>query len=125
MRYTYVPFVPKPEPSRAPPDTAFHRNIPNLPFCVSLSNQAAFTILYVHLCTEKCSCRNTSPHLLTLARPLPGNLPRLGMPLLAEDAGKNLVHIFQLAWKVEGVFDLLARDAARDLLISQHELVEI
>jgi hypothetical protein len=44
---------------------------------------------------------------------------------LPKHASKYLVHILQLAGKVEGVFDLLARDAAGDLFIRQDELVEV
>ena len=43
----------------------------------------------------------------------------------AEDAGENLVYVLQLAWEVEGVFDLLARDFAGDLFVGQDELMEV
>ena len=48
-----------------------------------------------------------------------GNWLLSGVFLLPEDSGENLVYIFQLAWEVEGVFDLLARDFAGDLFVSQ------
>ena len=44
---------------------------------------------------------------------------------MAEDSGENLVHIFQLAGKIEGVFDLLARDSAGDLFVGEDQLVEV
>ena len=64
------------------------------------------------------------------ARLLPCGLVRLGRflratSLLRKHAGEYLVYILQLTWQVEGIFDLLARDAAGDFFVGQHELVEV
>ena len=46
-------------------------------------------------------------------------------PLIPKHAGKDLVHVLQLAREVEGVLDLLARNFAGDFFVGQHELVEV
>ena len=44
---------------------------------------------------------------------------------LAEDAGENLVDVFQLAVEIEGVFDLFARDFGGDFLVGEDQVVEV
>src|SRR5579859_6343829 len=45
--------------------------------------------------------------------------------LPGEDAGEDFVDVLQLARKIEGVLDLLARDAAGDFLVGHYQIVKI